>query len=260
MGLPATRKTATVGDRGEDNKDPDWLIGQSIVRQVAGGVVTLRNGDWKLLQSLQKVKLSSTSCNAARNKNAARQVAEVTCYTVQFFSNLCRNGVAQCNTAFSNAIFSRFCVYCFYEAVDSIPSPEFHRSFASGRTIRVNFSDANGSTDLRWIQSAQCRNIIQSQQGYEICLLCLRRSCELFFSMAYGTRYFQHSIRKAATKRWLTISPDVRRLCKLLANWEFALHGVRNSRFLTFNRNSRKKETTTHDRPCELLVNCEGCC
>ena len=72
---------------------------------------------------------------------------------MQFFSNLCRNGVAQCNTAFSNAIFSRFCVYCFYEAVDSIPSPEFHRSFASGRTIRVNFSDANGSTDLRWIQS-----------------------------------------------------------------------------------------------------------
>ena len=42
-----------------------------------------------------------------RNKNDARQVAEVTCYTVQFFSNLCRNGFArqvaekivQCNSA-----------------------------------------------------------------------------------------------------------------------------------------------------------------
>ena len=27
---PATRKTATEEDRGEDNKDPDWLIEQSI--------------------------------------------------------------------------------------------------------------------------------------------------------------------------------------------------------------------------------------
>ena len=95
MGLPATRKTVTEEDRGEDNKDPDWLVEQSIVRQVAGGVVTLRNGDWKFLQSLQKVELSSTSCNVARNKNAARQVAEVTCYTVQFFSNLCCNGIAR---------------------------------------------------------------------------------------------------------------------------------------------------------------------
>ena len=93
MGLPATRKTATEEDRGEDNKDPDWLIEQSI----AGGVVTLCNGDRKLLQSLQKVELSSTSCNVARNKNVARQVAEVTCYTVQFFSNLCRNGEVHSN-------------------------------------------------------------------------------------------------------------------------------------------------------------------
>ena len=39
MGLTATRKTATEEDRGEDNKDPDWLIEQSIARQVAGGVL-----------------------------------------------------------------------------------------------------------------------------------------------------------------------------------------------------------------------------
>ena len=82
---------------------PDWLIEQSIVRQVAGGVVTLYNGDWKLLQSLQKVELSSTSCNTARTKH----LHGVTCYTVQIFSILYRNGVArqidekiaQCNTA-----------------------------------------------------------------------------------------------------------------------------------------------------------------
>ena len=35
MGLPATRKTAIEEDRGEDNKDPDWLSEQSIARQVA---------------------------------------------------------------------------------------------------------------------------------------------------------------------------------------------------------------------------------
>ena len=39
MGLPTTRKNATEEDRGEDNKDPDWLIEQSIARQVAGGVL-----------------------------------------------------------------------------------------------------------------------------------------------------------------------------------------------------------------------------
>ena len=37
MELPATRKTEE--DRGEYNKDPDWLIEQSIARQVAGGVL-----------------------------------------------------------------------------------------------------------------------------------------------------------------------------------------------------------------------------
>ena len=92
MGLQATHKTATEEDRGEDNKDPDWLMEQSIARQVAGGVVTRCNGDWKLW----KVELSSTSCSAARYKNVARQVAGVTCYTVQFFSNLCRNAETSC--------------------------------------------------------------------------------------------------------------------------------------------------------------------
>ena len=28
MGLPATRKTSTEEDRGENNKDPDWLMEQ----------------------------------------------------------------------------------------------------------------------------------------------------------------------------------------------------------------------------------------
>ena len=78
-----------------------------------------------------------------------------------------------------------------------------------------------------------------------------------------GTRDYQHPIRTAPTKRWrLTISTHVRRPCELLANCEFALHGVRSSIFLTFNQNSSKKETTTYDspnstyvrRPCKLRI------
>ena len=37
VGLPTTCNTATEEDRGEDNKGPDWLIKQSIARQVARG-------------------------------------------------------------------------------------------------------------------------------------------------------------------------------------------------------------------------------
>ena len=42
IGGPATHKTATEEDRGEDNKNPDWLIEESIERQVARGI-KLRN-------------------------------------------------------------------------------------------------------------------------------------------------------------------------------------------------------------------------
>ena len=34
MELPATHETATEEDWGEDNKDPDWLIKQSIANLV----------------------------------------------------------------------------------------------------------------------------------------------------------------------------------------------------------------------------------
>ena len=139
-----------------------------------------------------------------------------------------------------------FCVYCLYEAVDTMPSPKFRRSFPIGRTIFV--------LTFQMRSVVPSRNIIQSQQGYENCLPAFK----LLLSMAYRTPDFQHSIRKVATKRWrLTISTNVCRLCKLLANCEFALHGIWNSRFSTFDQNSSKKETRTHDCPCELLVNCE---
>ena len=36
-GIASNLQTATEEDRGEYNKDPDWLIKQSVVRQVARG-------------------------------------------------------------------------------------------------------------------------------------------------------------------------------------------------------------------------------
>ena len=81
IGLPATRKTATEEDRGEDNKDPDWLIEQ----KVHGGV-TLRNAE-KVINSLLAattklrdkllslyVALDNLWCSLRRNK-ISRQVA-----------------------------------------------------------------------------------------------------------------------------------------------------------------------------------------
>ena len=92
-----------------------------------------------------------------------------------------------------------FCVYCFYEAVDTMPSPEFRRSFPIGRIFFV--------LTFQMRSLIPSPNIIQSQQGYENCLLCLRRSSEQLV----------------------------------------ALDGVRNLRFSTFNQKRSNKEMTTCD-------------
>ena len=67
MGLPATRKTATEEDRGEDNKDSDWLIEQSIARQVAGGVLHYATAiesrtEFFFVQRSEQQKCCETSC------------------------------------------------------------------------------------------------------------------------------------------------------------------------------------------------------
>ena len=56
MGVPATHKSATKEDWGEDNKDSDWLMEPSIVLHCA----TLKKSIKSLPQLLQKVELSST--------------------------------------------------------------------------------------------------------------------------------------------------------------------------------------------------------
>ena len=97
MRLPATRKTAAEEDRGEDNKDPDWLIEQSIARQVAGGVLhcaTLKKSTQSLLQSLRKpqVLLSATlaATRTLRGKLLSRYVT-----LGHFWCNLRRNNIAR---------------------------------------------------------------------------------------------------------------------------------------------------------------------
>ena len=55
IAVAGTHKTATEEDRGEVNKDPDWLIEQSIARQVAQRVLhcaTLKMSMKSLPQSL----------------------------------------------------------------------------------------------------------------------------------------------------------------------------------------------------------------
>ena len=76
MGLPVTRKTATEEDQGEDNKDPDWLIEQSIARQVAP------TGDVAIVA---KSRIKFDFLQRLRQQNIATQVAVSVCYTWQFF-------------------------------------------------------------------------------------------------------------------------------------------------------------------------------
>ena len=73
MGLPATHKTVTKEDRGEDNKNRDWLIKQSIVREVPHRF-TLHDTEKvnKIIAAIivvmnQKNESSSTFCNACGN-------------------------------------------------------------------------------------------------------------------------------------------------------------------------------------------------
>ena len=76
------------------------------------------------------------------------------------------------------------------------------------------------------------------------CMSAVHANCEFApVFMAYGTRDFQHSIRTAATNRWrIMISTHVYRPCGLLANCEFVLHGVRNSRFSTSIRKQQQRD------------------
>ena len=49
---------------------------------------------WKNAATFLRAARTQEMCNVARNKNDVLQVAEIPCYTAQFFSNLQRNGVA----------------------------------------------------------------------------------------------------------------------------------------------------------------------
>ena len=142
-----------------------------------------------------------------------------------------------------------FCVYCLYEAVDTMPSPEFRRSFPIGKTIFVL------TFQMRSVVPSQ--NIIQSQQGYENCLPAFK----LLLSMAYGTPDFQHSIRKAATKRWrLTISTNVRAPSKHTAqlrtvNLLFMAYGTQDFQHSIRTAARKRRQLTTVRANCLWTAN-----
>ena len=101
MGLgPATRKTATEEDRGEDNKDPDWLIEQSIVRQVAGGVLhcaTLKKVDKIFATIVAKSRIKFYFLQRLRQQTNCDRDELLSLYVTlgQFWYNLRRNKIAR---------------------------------------------------------------------------------------------------------------------------------------------------------------------
>ena len=75
-----------------------WLIAQNIARQVARGVLhcaMLQKSVAALPQSLRKVELDSTSCNACCSKNVARLDHCLFVTPCNFSCNLCRSKIAR---------------------------------------------------------------------------------------------------------------------------------------------------------------------
>ena len=93
----------------------------------------------------------------------------------------------------------RFCVYCFYEAVDTMPPPEFRRSFPIGRTI--------------FVLTFRMRSVVPIRGGSNQSMMSkyypittrLRKLLTLpptpMRTVAFRTRDFQHLIRKVARNR-----------------------------------------------------------
>ena len=120
------------------------------------------------------------------------------------------------------------------EAVDTMPSPEFHRSFPIGRTIFVSNFRMRSVIPIRVDPIKARRNIIQSQQSYENCLLCLRGSCQLLANCCSRLRT-ELKISNIQSEKQQQRDDDLRCPPSMLTACEFALHGVRNSRFSIFH-------------------------
>ena len=81
-----------------------WLIAQNIARQVARGTLhcaMLQKSVAALPQSLRKLELDSTSCNACCNKNVARLGDCGVCYTMQFLVQLVSFGEFSLTSSFT---------------------------------------------------------------------------------------------------------------------------------------------------------------
>ena len=110
-----------------------------------------------------------------------------------------------------------------------MPSPEFNRSFPIGRTI--------------FALTFRMQSVVPIRGGS---------------NQSAMSKYYPITTR---LRKLLYFASAVHANCLRTV----ALDGIRNSRFSTFNQNSSKKETTTHDSPIytrvchpfELLVNCK---
>ena len=112
MGLPATRKTATEEDRGEDNKDPDWLIEQSVWDKLLEGcytvqrrlkvsaIVTKSRTEFYSVQHCAQQKCCETSCRG----NITPYNSSATCVATVLRDKLLRK--LQCNTTLKIDAFS----------------------------------------------------------------------------------------------------------------------------------------------------------
>ena len=132
-----------------------------------------------------------------------------------------------------------------------MPSPEFRRSFPIGKIIFVLTFRMRSVVPVEILSNHNKAAKIAYFASVVHANCCSRWRTELEnFNIQSGKQQQRDDDLRSPPM------PAIYANC-FIANCEFALHGVRYSWFSTSNQNSSKKETITHDRPCELLVNCE---
>ena len=149
-----------------------------------------------------------------------------------------------------------------------MPSPEFHRSFPIGRTIfvltfrmRSVVSIPRGPNQSTMSKYYPITTRLRNWIAYFASAVHANYLQTELLSMSYGTRDFQHSIRKAATKRWrLTISTNVRAPSKHTAqlrtvNLLFMAYGTQDFQHSIRTAARKRRQLTTVRANCLWTAN-----